>query len=89
MTDDPYFPVDSDPSRMRELARTLACLANLSLPVRRVPATATRLVVGPVLADRIPADAVFSNIRLRGIDFRFPYPTLEQGLRQVLGGLHE
>ena len=37
----------------------------------------------------IQADAVFSNIRLRGIGFRFRYPTLEQGLQQVLGALHE
>jgi len=57
--------------------------------VWRVPAAATRLVVGPVLADSIQADAVFSNIRLRGIGFRFQYPTLEQGLQQVLGALHE
>ena len=34
-------------------------------------------------------DAVFSNIRLRGIGFRFSYPTLEDGLQQVLGTLHE
>jgi hypothetical protein len=31
---------------------------------------------------------VFSNIRLRGIGFRFVYPTLDQGLRQVLGAVH-
>jgi hypothetical protein len=45
--------------------------------------------VGPVLADHFLADAVFSNIRLRGIGFRFLYPTLEQGLRQVVGVLDE
>ena len=54
-----------------------------------LPAAATRLVVGPVLADYLQADAVFSNIRLRGIGFRFRYPTLEQGLQQVIGALHE
>jgi hypothetical protein len=41
------------------------------------------------LADQILADAVFSNIRLRGIGFRFNYPTLERGLQQVLGALDE
>jgi hypothetical protein len=46
-------------------------------------------VVGPVLADYLQADAVFSNIRLRAVGFRFRYPTLEQGLRQVVGALHE
>jgi hypothetical protein len=29
------------------------------------------------------------NIRLRGIGFRFRYPTLERGLEQVLGALDE
>ena len=84
-----YFLVNSAPIRMDEFAGTFARLANRRLRVWRLPAAATRLVVGPVLADDIRADAVFSNIRLRGIGFRFQYPTLEQGLRQVLGELDE
>ena len=46
-------------------------------------------MVGPILADYLLTDAVFSNIRLRGIGFRFQYPTLERGLEQVIGALHE
>jgi hypothetical protein len=46
-----------------------------------------RVVVGPVLADHLQTDAVFSNIRPRGIGFRFRYPTLERGLQQILGTL--
>jgi NAD dependent epimerase/dehydratase family enzyme len=84
-----YFLVNNDPIRMHELAGTFARLANRPLRVRRLPVAAARLVVGPVLADDIHADAVFSNIRLRGIGFRFQYPTLEQGLRQVLGEIDE
>ena len=46
--------------------------------------------MGPVRADEVSqADAVFSNIRLRGIGFRFRYPTLEQGLQQILRAAHE
>lgn len=82
-----YFLVNSDPIRMNEFATTFASLARRPLRVWRVPAAATRLVVGPVLADHIQADAVFSNIRLRGIGFRFQYPTLEQGLEQIIGTL--
>lgn len=84
-----YFLVNHDPIRLQEFAGTFARLANRPLRVVRVPAVATRLVVGPVLADHFQTDAVFSNIRLRGIGFRFLYPTLEQGLQQVLGGLRE
>jgi hypothetical protein len=35
------------------------------------------------------ADAVFSNGRLRGTGFHFTYPTLEEGLQQGLGALHD
>jgi hypothetical protein len=42
-----------------------------------------------MLSDSLKADAVFSNVRLRGLGFRFRYPTLELGLEQVLGALHE
>jgi len=84
-----YFLVNSDPISMHEFAETFARLAHRPLRVRRVPAAAARLVVGPVLADCLQADAVFSNIRLRGTGFCFRYPTLEQGLQQVVGALHE
>ncbi len=84
-----YFLVNRDPIRLHEFAGTFARLANRSLRVFRVPAVTTRLVVGPVLADHFQADAVYSNIRLRGIGFRFLYPTLEQGLQQVVGVLDE
>jgi nucleoside-diphosphate-sugar epimerase len=83
-----YFLVNSDPILLREFAETFARLANRPLRVWRMPAAA-RLVVGPVLPDHFQADAVFSNIRLRGIGFRFRYPTLEQGLQQVIGAFHE
>lgn len=84
-----YFLVNSDPIRLHEFAGMFARLANRPLRVWRVPAAATRLLAGLVLAEDIQADALFSNIRLRGIGFRFRYPTLDEGLRQVLAALDE
>jgi len=84
-----YFIVNRDPVHLHDFAQTFAALANRPLRVVRVPAVATRLVVGPVLAGHLQADAVYSNIRLRAIGFRFLYPTLDQGLRQVLRGFCE
>ena len=83
-----YFLVNRDPVRLHEFAGAFARLADRPLRAFRVPAVAARLVVGPVLAGHLQADAVFSNIRLRGIGFHYLYPTLDQGLRQVLGALH-
>jgi nucleoside-diphosphate-sugar epimerase len=84
-----YFVVNSDPVRMHEFAGTFARLANRPLRVWRVPARATRFAVGRLWSGYPQADAVFSNIRLRAIGFRFRYPTLERGLQQILGALHE
>jgi nucleoside-diphosphate-sugar epimerase len=80
-----YFLVNHDPIRLDDFARAFARLANRRLRIYRAPAMAARFVVGPVLARHLRTDAVFSNTRLRGIGFRFLYPTLEQGLEQVVG----
>ena len=82
-----YFLVNRDPIRMHEFAEVFARLANRPLRLLRVPPAATRLVAGPVLADHLRDDAVFSNIRLRGIGFRYLYPTLDRGLQQIIGAL--
>jgi uncharacterized protein len=84
-----YFLVDSAPVRTLDFATTFTRLANLPLRVWRVPAAMTRLVAGPVLADHIRTNGVFSNIRLRGIGFRFIYPTIEHGIQEILGALHD
>lgn len=84
-----YFLVNNEPSRLHDLAATFARLARRPLRVRRLPEAVTRLLVGPLLAEHIGSTAVFSNIRLRGIGFRFRYPSLEDGLQQVVGSLHE
>jgi nucleoside-diphosphate-sugar epimerase len=84
-----YFVVNNDPIRLNEFAGAFARLANRPLRVWRMPAVAARLAVGHLLAHDLQGDAVFSNIRLRGIGFHFRYPTLDQGLRQIIGALHE
>ena len=82
-----YFLVNSEPVRMNAFAETFARLAERPLRVWRVPEAMARLVAGPVVAEHVRGDAVFSNIRLRGLGFDFRYPTLEHGLRQVLGAV--
>jgi nucleoside-diphosphate-sugar epimerase len=83
-----YFLVNRDPIRMHDFAGTFARLAHRPLRVWRLPEAAIRLLVSAGLADYMLADGIFSNIRLRGVGFRFHYPTLEQGLQQILGALH-
>lgn len=84
-----YFLVNSDPVRMHEFAEAFARLANRRLRAWRLPAAMARFASSPIVRDYRRADAVFSNIRLRGIGFQFRYPTLEQGIRQILGVIDE
>jgi uncharacterized protein len=84
-----YFLANDEPIRLHELARTVARLANRPLRAWRLPAATARLFVGHPLADYVCGHHALSNIRLRGTGFRFHYPTLEQGVRQVLGTLHD
>lgn len=84
-----YFLVNSDPVRMPEFAATFARLVNRPMRVWRLPAVASRLRVGPVLADYLRADHAFSNIRLRGTGFQFEHPTLEHGLQQIVEALDQ
>ena len=84
-----YFLVNSEPVRMNELARAFARIAHRPLRVWRIPARAARFVVDRPFADYVRGDAAFANIRLRGLGFRFRYPTLEQGIEQILGAFHE
>jgi nucleoside-diphosphate-sugar epimerase len=84
-----YFLVNREPSRLHEFAETFARLAIRPLRTWHIPALAAPLIAGPILAEHVRSNGVFSNIRLRGIGFRFEYPTLEQGLQQVVETLHE
>jgi nucleoside-diphosphate-sugar epimerase len=84
-----YFVANSEPVRMHEFAGTFAHLANRPLRVWPMPAWTARFIVGPIRAGCLQADAVFANIRLRGTGFQFRYPTLEEGIRQVIATLHE
>jgi nucleoside-diphosphate-sugar epimerase len=84
-----YFLANNEPIRLHEFAQAVARVANRPLRVWRLPATSATLLVGRPLADYVQGDLAFSNIRLRGIGFRFRYPTVEQGIAEVLGALHE
>ena len=84
-----YFLTNNEPIRMHEFAETFARVANRPLRVWRVPAATAGLLVGPPMADYVHGNLALSNIRLRGTGFRFRYPTLEQGIEQLLGTPHE
>jgi len=80
-----YFLVNSDPIQVQEFAETFARIAERPLKVRRLPYAAAQILGRTAPADCIEGDMVFSNIRLRGTGFHFNYPTLEEGLQEIVG----
>ncbi len=79
-----YFVVDGSPVRINEFAERFARLAGRPLRRWRLPHAAAPFLLSPGLAGPVAADAVFSNIRLRGIGYRWHFPTLDEGLEDVL-----
>jgi nucleoside-diphosphate-sugar epimerase len=84
-----YFIANSEAIRLDEFATGFARAANRPLRVWRLPSAAAALLAERPLTDYLHGNLALSNIRLRGIGFRFDYPTLEEGLEQVYGALHE
>jgi nucleoside-diphosphate-sugar epimerase len=84
-----YFVANDAPVRMCEFAATFARLADRPLRTWRLPAAATRFVLGRAWPEYPETDAVLSNIRLRATGFRPEYPTLEAGIGEVLKASHE
>ncbi|HEU4938562.1 MAG TPA: NAD(P)-dependent oxidoreductase [Vicinamibacterales bacterium] len=82
-----YFVVNSNPTTVREFAAVFARMVNHPLRVRPLPSAVAPFVASPVLAEYLRRNAVYSNIRLRGTGFHFVYPTLEQGVRQIVESL--
>ena len=83
-----YFIAISEPVQAHELLRAFARAAHRPLRVWRVPAAAAAWLASRSPVDGVHGDLAISNIRLRATGFRFRYPTLEQGFRQILGGRH-
>jgi nucleoside-diphosphate-sugar epimerase len=83
-----YFVVNDEPTTFAAMMTGLAEVMQRPARTIRVPACAAPLLVGPFLAEYHRHDAVFSNARLRAHGFRFEFPTIAEGLREVAGGCH-
>ena len=84
-----YFLANDTPVRTGEFAEAFARLANRPLRVCRLPAVTSRFVARSVCPEYPHTDAVISNIRLRAVGFRLEYPTLDDGIGQILRASHE
>lgn len=79
-----YFVVDDRPVEWSVLYDTAARAMGKEAKLRKIPVWLLRLLVGPVVTDSILSDAVLSNARLRGLGFDFEFPTIDEGIPDVV-----
>jgi nucleoside-diphosphate-sugar epimerase len=79
-----YFVVDDRPCENERLPRLAADRMKKPLHVRRVPPWLCRLLIGPVVTDSLLTNCVLSNQRLRDSGFACEFPTVEEGVADVV-----
>lgn len=77
-----YIICDDRPPKYSEIVQKSAEALGVPLKTRPVPLWLARILAGPVVTDAY--DAYLSNARLRSTGFRFNFPTIEQGIPDVV-----
>ncbi len=79
-----YFLVDDRPVPWSVFYETAARAMGAPLQLRKVPPFVLRLLVGPVVTDSVLSDAVLSNARLKALGFALRFPTIDEGIPDVV-----
>lgn len=79
-----YFLVDDRPVQWMHLYERTASAMGQSARLRFVPTWLLRLLVGSVVTDSVLSDAVLSNARLTALGFRLAFPTIDEGIPDVV-----
>lgn len=77
-----YIICDDRPPKYSEILAESAKALDVPLKTRAVPLWLGRIIAGPVVTDAY--DAHLSNARLRSTGFRLQFPTIEQGIPNVV-----
>lgn len=78
------FLVDGHPVTYEELHEEAARLLDAKLRYFNVPGFMFRLMAGPIVHSYMTSHTVYSNTRLRALGFEPRYPTIREGLRDLL-----
>lgn len=79
-----YFLVDDRPVPWSVFYDTAARAMGKTPRLRKIPPFVLRLLIGSVVTDSLLSDAVLSNARLRALGFELEFPTIEQGIPDVM-----
>ncbi|MFO0591613.1 MAG: NAD-dependent epimerase/dehydratase family protein [Polyangiaceae bacterium] len=79
-----YFVVDDRPAAWMEIYEGAARAMGKPFRYRKVHPLLLRLLVGPVVADSVQSDAALSNARLRSLGWEPRFPTIAEGIPDVV-----
>jgi len=79
-----YFIVDDRPVYLGAIGETAARALDVPMKTRRVPVFLARMILGPVVADSLTCNVCLSNARLKSTGFTLDYPTIEEGIPDVV-----
>lgn len=79
-----YFLVDDEPVRFADLVRCAADALGVPLQKLLLPKLLIRLAMGPVVLDSVTTEYRLSNARLRATGFRCEFPTVREGVPDVV-----
>lgn len=79
-----YFVVDDKPVPWITFYGAAAKALGRDLTLRRMPAFLMWLLTGPIVTESILSDGVLSNARLKALGFEFLFPTIDEGVRDVV-----
>jgi nucleoside-diphosphate-sugar epimerase len=79
-----YFVVDDRPTPWSAFYETAARAMRTEPRVRKIPVWLLRWLVGPVVTDSVLSDAVLSNARLKATGFSLRFPTIDEGIPDVV-----
>lgn len=82
-----YFVVDDRPTPWSSFYETAARAMKREPKLRKIPVWLLRWLVGPVVTDSVLSDAVLSNARLKATGFSLRFPTIEEGVPEVVAAM--
>lgn len=84
-----YFITDGQPRQRLDIGKIVSKQLNVPMKILSLPLFMVKLAAGPVIADSMLTEAQLSNARIKATGFTFNYPTLEQGVPDVLERLRQ
>ncbi len=83
-TGERYFVVDDRPIQWSSFYEKAAATMSTEVHVRRIPVFLLRWLVGSVVTDSVLSDAVLSNAKLKALGFVHRFPTIDEGIPDVI-----